>query len=211
MVFDDADSEASTVVSLHSDDCDTDTDSNDGDPHLAYQQHEPSWVSVCFVPMQWPDENSIASQLSCLDKEFNEEWRTTVMLRNIPIEYICEMLLELLVSKGFDCLYDFVYYPIDHSSGWGKGYAFINLVSPPHAQYFMKSIEGFAEWAFPSRKACTCTWSHPTQGLSANIARWQNSPIMHPSVPAEWKPRLFQHGVLDVFPAPTKEIKAPRF
>jgi hypothetical protein len=210
MVFDEVDFEASTEASIHSGDYDTDTESSNEDQQPMYQHNESAWVPVCFVPLQWPHQSALAVQAS-FGEEFNEEWRTTVMLRNIPIEYTCEMLLKLFASKHLDGTYDFVYYPIDHRSTWGKGYAFINLISPTHAQYFMKSLEGFSEWVFPSRKACACAWSDPTQGLSANITRWQNSSIMHPSLPLEWKPRLFRHGMPEAFPAPTRPIKVPRF
>jgi len=211
MDFDEVGSAASTAASVHPDDYDTDEEWSDGDQYSMDQHNEPSWVPVCVVPMQWADQNTLVSQILGLGEEFNEEWQTTVMLRNIPIEYTCEMLLELLNSMGFGGTYDFVYLPIDHKSEWGKGYAFINLISAAHAQYFMKSFEGFSNWVFPSNKVCTCTWSHPTQGLEANIARYRDSPIMHPSRSAEWKPLVFRQGVLDIFPPPTRAIKAPRF
>lgn len=42
------------------------------------------------------------------------------------------------------------------------------------------------------------------------MERYQNSPVMHPDVPDEWKPALFVQGVRVDFPAPTKKVKAPK-
>lgn len=211
MDSDEVDSEASTAISVHLDEFDTDTELDNADQDLTDHSSEPSWVPVCIVPVLWADPNMLASQSASFGEEVNEEWLTTVMLRNLPIEYTCEMLLELFDSMGFSGLYDFVYLPIDYKTRWGRGFAFINLISPVHAQHFMKSFDGFSNWPFPSQKVCKCTWSDQTQGLDANIARYRNNSVMHPSLPADWKPLLFWQGVLDVFPPPTKRINVPRF
>lgn len=139
-----------------------------------------------------------------------EEWRTTVMLRNMPNNYTRDMLIELVEEMGFGDAYDFVYLPIDFSSQAGLGYAFINFNSVEKAQLCFHTFEGFSAWKVPSDKMCTVTWSDPYQGLESHIERYRNSPVMHQSIEDEWKPALFSNGKRVTFPPPTKTIKTPK-
>lgn len=136
--------------------------------------------------------------------------RTTIMLRNLPNNYTCDMLLDLLDSLGFSGRYDLVYLPVDFSTGAGLGYAFVNLVTSGAVADFWQCFSGFCKWVVPSDKVCSVTWSHPHQGLAAHVERYRNSPVMHPAVPGNWKPVLFESGVRVAFPPPTKKLKAPR-
>jgi len=156
---------------------------------------------------QWADQTVIATEDSDADAQ---EWRTTVMLRNMPNNYTRDMLLELVDSMGFAGCYDFAYLPVDFKSQAGLGYAFINFVSTAEAQRCFDCCEGFSEWKVPSEKVCTVTWGSPYQGLEAHIERYQNSPVMHHSIPDEWKPVLLGQGVRIAFPPPTKPIKTPK-
>jgi len=158
-----------------------------------------------YMQSQWGEscDNSDADGSS-------QEWRTTVMLRNMPNNYTRDMLLELVNSMGFAGCFDFAYLPVDFKSQAGLGYAFINFISTAEAQRCFDCFEGFSEWKVPSEKVCTVTWGSPYQGLEAHIERYQNSPVMHQSIPDEWKPVLFDNGVRVVFPAPTKAIKTPK-
>lgn len=133
------------------------------------------------------------------------------MLRNMPNNYTRDMLLEFVDAMGFVNSYDFVYLPVDFKSQAGLGYAFINFISTAEAQRCFDCFEGFSDWAVPSEKVCTVTWGSPYQGLEAHIERYQNSPVMHPSIPDEWKPILISQGIRIAFPAPTKPIKTPKF
>jgi len=138
------------------------------------------------------------------------EVRSTVMLRNLPNNYTRAMLLELLNQEGFAGLYDFVYLPIDFKSRASLGYAFVNLVNCKAVTDFWKSFSGFSRWKLPSRKVCFVSWCGPVQGLDAYIERYRNSPVMHASVPDEYKPTIFLGGVRVPFPPPTKMPRAPR-
>jgi hypothetical protein len=196
---------------------------------MAYQYVESWWIPMGFDPSttvlmpdgstmpsasfmdpsQWADQ----SNMDCADVEAVEdgqEWRTTVMLRNMPNNYTRDMLLELVNSMGFSGCYDFAYLPVDFKSQAGLGYAFINFVSTSEAQRCFDCFEGFSGWKVPSEKVCTVTWGSPYQGLEAHIERYQNSPVMHHSIPDEWKPVLVQQGERIPFPAPTKPIKTPK-
>jgi hypothetical protein len=169
-----------------------------------------------YTSMQWmPTVEVCAEQMTWTEpvvetKPTQQEWRTTVMLRNMPNNYTREMLLELVDSMGFVGTYDFAYLPIDFSSQAGLGYAFINFISAKHAERCFDTFEGFSDWKVPSEKVCTVTWSSPYQGLDSHIERYQNSPVMHHTITDDWKPILLRQGVRVPFPLPTKTIKTPK-
>lgn len=137
----------------------------------------------------------------------SEEWRTTVMLRNVPNNYTRDMLIELV--NTLTSSYNLIYFPVDFTTGAGLGYAFVNMCSPEDALALWSSLDGFSRWALPSQKVCKVSWSHPHQGLTPHVDRYRNSPVMHPAVPDRWKPALFKDGERIPFPAPTKKLKMP--
>merc|ERR1712232_142249 len=55
---------------------------------------------------------------------------TTVILRNIPVEYTRQMFLKMLDSEGFAGKYDFIYMPRDFQRSFSLGYVFVNFVTP---------------------------------------------------------------------------------
>lgn len=135
---------------------------------------------------------------------------TTVMLRNIPNAYTREMLKDLLDAHGFRGCYDFLYLPVDFRNRVNLGYAFVNLLSHSEALRLTFALHGFASWLTGSSKVCEVSWSHPIQGLADHVERYRNSPVMHSSMPEEYKPMLFSSGIRVPFPPPTKPIKAPK-
>lgn len=135
--------------------------------------------------------------------------RTTIMLRHLPNNYTQEMFLAMVKNEGFADLFDFVYLPTDFRTRAGLGYAFVNLTDPEAVPRFWDVFEGYTNWDLPTQKVCELSWSTPLQGLTAHIERFRNHPVMHPTVPDNFKPMLFQKGVRVPFPAPTKSIKAP--
>jgi len=139
-----------------------------------------------------------------------KEARTTLMLRNLPNDYTRDMTIQILNKKGFAGQFDFFYTPVDFNTNAGLGYAFVNAVSHEAAFAMWQSLQDFNDWAIPSHKVLDISWSELSQGLEAHIERYRNSPVMHPDVPHEFKPVLFHQGVLREFPAPTKQIHAPR-
>jgi len=191
---------------------------------MPYQYDESWWMMpMAFDPITemytampdetgtWGDQTQWADQteMDVADTD-SQEWRTTVMLRNMPNNYTRDMLLELVDSMGFEKCYDFAYLPVDFKSQAGLGYAFINFVSTSEAERCFDCFEGYSSWKVPSEKVCTVTWGSPYQGLEAHIERYQNSPVMHHSIPDDWKPVLLGQGVRLDFPAPTKPIKTPK-
>lgn len=136
--------------------------------------------------------------------------KTTVMLRNIPNNFTRTLFLELLDSAGFSGKYDFVYLPIDFKSQAGLGYAFVNFALHADADHCWRVFEGFTDWGMLSSKVGSVTWGHPLQGYSAHVERYRDSPVMHASVPEEWKPMIFSCGIRVPFPLPTRTMKAPK-
>jgi len=135
---------------------------------------------------------------------------TTVMLRNIPNRYTSGSLLALLNEHGFQACYDFVYLPMDFQNGVNLGYAFVNLLRHADALRFKEIFQGFQDWRFDSAKVSEVSWAHPHQGLDEHVERYRNSPVMHPSMPDEYKPMIFENGQRVTFPPPTRVIKAPK-
>jgi hypothetical protein len=135
---------------------------------------------------------------------------TTVMLRNVPNRYNQQMLLTLLDEQGFKGIYDFVYLPMDFRNAVNLGYAFVNVQTHKDALRMMNTFQGFSQWFFDSAKICEVSWAHPHQGYKEHVERYRNSPVMHPSMPEEYKPMLFKNGERITFPAPTKAIRAPK-
>jgi hypothetical protein len=136
--------------------------------------------------------------------------RTTVMLRNLPNNYTRAMLLDLLESKGFASVCNFLYLPIDFKTQAALGYAFVDLADQAVVQRFWKTFDGFSKWTLPSKKVCFVSWCEPHQGWMEHVERYRNSPVMHSSVPDEYKPVLFMNGQRVPFPRPSKAIRAPR-
>lgn len=135
---------------------------------------------------------------------------TTVLFRNLPRSFTRAMFLDLVDSEGYAGAYNFVYTPVDFTSQAGLGYAFINFTSANVARLFWNHFDGYSKWTVPNDKVGALNWSSPHQGLTAHVERYRNSPVMHGTVPDEWKPAVFVNGVRVAFPAPTKVLKAPK-
>jgi len=151
------------------------------------------------------------SELFPNDKEEVEnDDRTTLMFRNLPNNYTRAALLDMLDAEGFNKFYSFVYLPTDFKNFAGFGYAFVNFATHDSAVRAKRHFQGYCKWSVPSQKVCEVVWSGPVQGLSNHTERYRNSPVMHDSVPDEYKPVVFIDGKRVKFPAPTKKILPPR-
>jgi hypothetical protein len=139
---------------------------------------------------------------------------TTVLLRNVPTDYTRDGLLDMLESAGFVATSNFVYMPLDFRRGKGLGYALVGFERQPEAQQLLDGLQGrhFPDVRQGSDQGppCEASWSEPQHSLAEHVERYRNSPVMHPSMPDEYKPVLFMDGRRVDFPAPTKPIRAPR-
>jgi len=131
---------------------------------------------------------------------------TTVMLRNLPSSFTRNALLYMLDNEGFAGTYDFLYVPFDFHRKLCKGFALVNLISAEHLQRFVEVFEGYSKLSScSSSKVCQTSQSH-TQGLRANIERFQNSPVMSDAVPDMFKPALYVGKREVPFPGPTRAL-----
>jgi len=137
------------------------------------------------------------------------EHRTTLMLRNVPNSYTRDMFLAMLDAEGFRGFYDFAYLPMDFDRGCGLGYAFVNLTNNSLVPQFRATFDGYSAWTLRTSKVCRVTWSDRDQGLKANVKRYRNNPVMHPSVPDEYRPCLFSNGERAPFPLPIRCLDKP--
>jgi len=137
-----------------------------------------------------------------LPSRSTDDQNTTVMMRNLPCPLLRDDLIDAMDKHGFAGCYNIVFLPRDYNTGMGLGYAFVDLSSREEADRFTLAFEGFCDWPKPSSKVCSVVWSR-TQGLSANIARYRNNPVMSEGFPDSFKPVLFAGNVRVPFPGPT--------
>jgi len=144
------------------------------------------------------------------DEERQDDDRTTLMVRNLPNNYDRPMLQQMLDSGGFKGTYNLLYLPTDFRNFAGFGYAFVNFCHHEDAKKAKAVFQGYSKWRVPSKKVCDVVWGGVVQGLQAHTERYRNSPVMHESVPDEYKPAVFEDGVRVAFPEPSKRIRPPR-
>lgn len=141
----------------------------------------------------------------------NKDTRTTLMIQNVPSQCTNTMMVEMLDSAGFSGKYDFVYAPTDFRTYTAFGYAFVNFTTNNNALQAMEVLGGLICPTWSEQKvAFEVNWCEAHQGLKVHVNKYQNSPVMHPSVLEEYKPLIFKNGVRQRFPPPTKVIKEPR-
>merc|ERR1719473_2122566 len=130
----------------------------------------------------------------------------TVMLRNIPVDKTPqEVLDELSAYRG---VLDFLYVPIDFKNECNLGYAFINFNRKDVGQRFYSACETL----FPGADKVPFVQPARVEGLAANVNRFRNSSVMG-VLAEEYKPMLFENGVPQPFPGPSKKPPpvGPRF
>lgn len=100
--------------------------------------------------------------------------RTTVMLKNIPFHYTRDMVCAELEKRGLGDAYDYLYLPMERSSGHNFGYMFINFRSPEKCSDFAAAFHGVpVKDCFPGGKTgklCEVRTAR-AQGLHANLER----------------------------------------
>lgn len=139
-----------------------------------------------------------------------DELRTTIMLRNLPEGLTRGSLMRLLSSRGLGDRYNFAYLPMNFESMVGLTHAFVNFLTPADAQLAIAVLDGFSAWEVPSNSVCHVVWNEKLQGLDALVKRYRNSPVMHDSVPEEFKPIIIVCGKRRPFPPPKRKLKAPK-
>jgi len=103
---------------------------------------------------------------------------TTLMIRHIPNVYTRSMMVEELEALGLDGLYDFLYLPIDKSTQWNVGYAFVNFVNPAAASMCVAAMTDYVFRCFEhnSGKVTQVSIAH-IQGLVRNLEYYSNTAV----------------------------------
>jgi len=138
------------------------------------------------------------------------EWRTTVMLSNLPEGLSRGFLEKLFDREGFAAKYTFIFIPSRLSAKVHFCYAFVDLVMPATAERFHRHFHGFDRWIGTCEKPVDVQWADNLQGLPALVERYRNSPLMHESVDDCHRPAIYRNGIRVPFPAPTTMVKHPR-
>lgn len=124
----------------------------------------------------------------------------TTLYFKVPDDYRRQDVINELKISG--CKFDFVYLPFNFKKGKHNGFAFVNMINHEEAENLKEKL---------SSEERTVGWAADRQGKKANIDHYRNNPIMHRSVPEEYKPVIFENGARQEFPEPTiKEITLPR-
>jgi hypothetical protein len=158
-------------------------------------------VALHNVPIAaWGYSNATIPLAGIPDADPSE--RTTLHLKNLPVNYTREMLLSLFDNHGFQGQYDFVYLPIDASTQQSYGVALVNLIDCVVAAKFWDTFQGFSRWWHAwCKDVCEVSWS-TVQGFQPNIELYRKNTAMHEAVPDEFKPAIFINGVRSQFPLP---------
>jgi hypothetical protein len=147
-------------------------------------------------PYVWADEESE-------DEDSEVDERTTVMLQGLDLTLDRAGLLRVLHTSSFCGSFDFIYVPCDFQSFLPQGFGVVNFTSHRDALSFQRQPP-------VELGNVRVLWSDKEQGLSENVERYRNSPVMHASVPDCCRPSLVQGDELAPLPMPTKAIKAPK-
>lgn len=195
------------------------TESTLGMPVSPWIQHEQVMGAHWYLqaPVQNSPERTVGMRSRCKSSESvstacssTDCVNTTIMLRNLPEGLTRQTLLHLLDSQGFANRYDFAYLPVNFDTLTGLSHAFVNMVSPADAQRAKAHFEGFSSWGVASNNVCHVVWNDKQQGLLALKERYRNSPVMHDSVPDQFKPIIIVDGKRRSFPPPSQKVKAPK-
>jgi len=110
----------------------------------------------------------------------------TLVLKNFPLAYSRTALCEELARHGFGYAIDFLYLPIDASTGRNLGHVFVNVRTKDTSRSFIDIFQGIPASdclpAFASSKVCQVS-NAEVQGREANmkqlattsnLAKWTN-------------------------------------
>jgi hypothetical protein len=153
-----------------------------------------------------PDVSTPVHTSAAVIDTVDESPQTTIIIRNLSKDCTRDAMIQMLQSEGFAGSYDMVHVPVGFQDLTGLGHALINFLDPAIAQ---DALLHFDQFSGLSADLCQTGWSN-VQGLPAHVKRYRDSPMMHESIPDQFKPAMFKDGVQVPFPEPTKQLKAPR-
>ncbi|CAK9051660.1 unnamed protein product [Durusdinium trenchii] len=166
------------------------------EPHLAKKK------LVVRKPDGPQDAGSGASsgdQAQLARKKASDPWSwedgvVTVMVRQLPRQYTQRMLLQEVVRRGFEGLFDFLYLPYDFKKGINVGYGFVNFTEPEYALQFRDSLDGQYLDKYMRMKG-KAVRVHPAQvqGYEANYRHFAHTKTGQKQDPA-FSPLFFSVG-----------------
>lgn len=157
----------------------------------------------------WHDEASMGLGGSPKLEAPERDSFTSVTIKNLPAGCMQDGLRRILDEAGLAGTYDFVYVPFNFKKLVALRHALVNFERNEDAVKAIATLDGFSGWVAEGEKACEVEWSEAQQGLQAHIERYRNSPVMHHSVPDEYKPVLLRNGARIAFPTPTQKVVKP--
>jgi hypothetical protein len=134
-----------------------------------------------------------------------------LVIKQLPDGCSQDSIEGLLKAQGLERSCNFLYAPANFRKGALFGYCFLNFSSPAAARGALRKLNaettrhGTGDFGL-----IEVSWSETHQGLTAQIERYRNCPVMHPLVPEAYKPRLYVDGKIVRFPDPTEPVLAPR-
>ena len=130
--------------------------------------------------------------INLMDILNGKDFRTTIMIKNIPNKYTQKMILKK-INKEFKRYYDFFYLPIDLKNKCNVGYAFINFIHPIYILRFFEVFNGQGWEKFQSDTICQLTYArlHGHQTLMIHFqssnSMFQQSLKVRPMILSEMK------------------------
>eukprot|EP00927_Polykrikos_kofoidii_P070703 TRINITY_DN67103_c0_g1_i1.p1 TRINITY_DN67103_c0_g1~~TRINITY_DN67103_c0_g1_i1.p1 ORF type:complete len:478 (-),score=83.95 TRINITY_DN67103_c0_g1_i1:56-1489(-) len=108
---------------------------------------------------------------------------TTVMIRNVPLEYTQDELIdEVQDLLGSTIFFDFFYLPWDMQNCSNVGYAFVNFQNAIIAQKAVCVFSNYRFRTYPSNKPPKVLPAH-IQGLEHNLRHLQDRAVVHGNHP----------------------------
>lgn len=178
-------------------------------PAAALQMQEIDMTRMAAVDSNWittPDSTSSRG----FSSDDSSESRTTLVMKNLPRSFDRNMLKKLLDSEGFAGSFDFLYVPLQWNQEQCVGYGLVNFVSVEAANRVWDHFVSYRDWDSPGHGLLELCWDTRHQGLQQLIKYYRNNSVMHPTLPDDCKPVLFNQGKQVPFPPPTKALTTPK-
>jgi len=187
----------------------------------AWQESENEESTRKFQSAQVPQPGSsvvatagsaVATAPSSPTSDAGNDGRTTLLFKNLTKTCTTHLLCGVLDEQGLKGCYDFVYVPIKLTKITSFGFGFVNFVSNHAARCATRWLQHATCHGVTSQDiGLELVWSELHQGFAAHVEKYQNSPIMHGSIPDHHKPMIFNRsGGRQPFPKPTSALKPPR-
>eukprot|EP00931_Biecheleriopsis_adriatica_P046204 TRINITY_DN26518_c0_g1_i1.p1 TRINITY_DN26518_c0_g1~~TRINITY_DN26518_c0_g1_i1.p1 ORF type:complete len:286 (-),score=64.74 TRINITY_DN26518_c0_g1_i1:60-917(-) len=141
-------------------------------------------------PKQWMRQEALQAAAGAPDYLQDESSETTWMIRNVPIRYTQDMLLNEWPPSEFG--YNFLYLPICISKKCNSSFAFMNFSSREAADSFASKWHRQRLQFYHARKALDISLAE-VQGLEKNLSNFMTSKISRIRN-RQFQPAIFEGG-----------------